>query len=51
MGGLNASFSMNEQEFIAMVLAVRETEKVIGMVDYTITEKQVNGKNIQDCFM
>ena len=45
IGGPDASFSMNEQEFTEMVKAVREAEKAIGKVDYTLTEKQQAGKN------
>jgi len=45
IGGPDASFSMNEAEFTAMVKAVREAEKAIGKVDYTLTEKQAKGKD------
>jgi pseudaminic acid synthase len=45
IGGPDASFSMNEEEFTAMVKAVRETESAIGCVDYTLTPKQSKGKN------
>lgn len=45
IGGPDASFSMNEQEFTEMVKAVREAEKVIGVVDYNLTEKQAKGKD------
>jgi pseudaminic acid synthase len=45
MGGVDASFSMNEEEFTAMVKAVRETESAIGVVDYTLTEKQRSGRD------
>jgi pseudaminic acid synthase len=44
IGGPDASFSMNEQEFTEMVKAVREAEKAIGKVDYTLSEKQQSGK-------
>src|SRR5680860_569980 len=44
IGGPDASFSMDEQEFAEMVKAVREAEKAIGKVDYTLTEKQKKGK-------
>ena len=44
IGGPDASFSMNEEEFTQMVKAVREAEKAIGKVDYTLTEKQKSGK-------
>jgi pseudaminic acid synthase len=45
LGGPDASFSMNEREFTDMVKAVREAEKAIGIVDYTLTEKQAKGKD------
>lgn len=45
IGGPDASFSMNEQEFTDMVKAVREAEKAMGTVDYTLTEKQAKGKD------
>jgi len=45
IGGPDASFSMNEEEFTEMVKAVREAESAIGKVDYTLTEKQASGKN------
>ena len=45
IGGPDASFSMNEAEFTAMVKAIREAESAIGVVDYTLTEKQVKGKD------
>jgi pseudaminic acid synthase len=44
IGGPDATFSMNEEEFTAMVQAVREAESAIGMVDYSLTEKQAKGK-------
>ena len=44
IGGPDASFSMNEEEFTAMVKVVRQTEKAIGTVDYTLTEKQAKGR-------
>jgi pseudaminic acid synthase len=45
IGGADASFSMNEEEFTAMVKAVREAESAIGHVDYTLTEKQRKGRD------
>ena len=45
IGGPDASFSMNEEEFTVMVQAVREAEIAIGKVDYTLTEKQAKGKD------
>ncbi|WP_369765657.1 pseudaminic acid synthase [Flavobacterium sp. WC2429] len=45
IGGPDASFSMNEEEFTVMVKAVREAESAIGVVEYTLTDKQVKGKD------
>jgi pseudaminic acid synthase len=45
IGGPDASFSMNEEEFTGMVKAVREAESAIGVVNYTLTEKQAKGKD------
>jgi pseudaminic acid synthase len=45
IGGPDASFSMNEDEFSQMVKSVREAECAIGVVSYTLTEKQVKGKD------
>lgn len=44
IGGPDASFSLNEDEFTAMVKAVREAEVAVGVVDYTLTEKQQKGR-------
>ena len=40
IGGADAEFSMNKQEFKEMVKAIRDTEKLIGKVDYSMTEKK-----------
>ena len=45
IGGADASFSMDEKEFTAMVKSLREAEKAIGTIDYNLTEKQLNGKD------
>jgi len=45
IGGPDASFSMNEAEFADMVKAVREAERAIGMVDYSLTVKQASGRD------
>lgn len=44
IGGPDASFSLNEVEFTAMVKAVREAEVAVGKVDYSLTEKQIKGR-------
>jgi pseudaminic acid synthase len=45
IGGPDASFSMDEMEFCAMVNAVREAEQAIGVIDYNLTEKQKTGRD------
>lgn len=39
IGGPDASFSLDEKEFSEMVKAVRDAEKSIGKVDYSLTDK------------
>lgn len=40
IGGPDADFSMDKKEFSDMIQAVRDTEKLIGKVDYSMTEKK-----------
>ncbi len=44
IGGPDASFSLNENEFTQMVTAIREAESCIGEIDYTLTNKQLKGR-------
>jgi pseudaminic acid synthase len=44
IGGPDASFSMDENEFKEMVDAVRSTEKALGNSSYELTSKQKEGK-------
>jgi pseudaminic acid synthase len=44
IGGPDASFSMDEKEFTSMVNQVRECEKSIGTISYSLTEKQIKGR-------
>ncbi|MDI9355576.1 MAG: pseudaminic acid synthase [Chitinophagaceae bacterium] len=44
IGGPDASFSLNEEEFTLMVKTVREAEKSIGQVNYSLTAKQKEGR-------
>jgi N-acetylneuraminate synthase/pseudaminic acid synthase len=39
LGGADAAFSLNPTEFRATVEAIRNTEKVLGRVDYSVNEK------------
>lgn len=44
IGGPDASFSLDENEFTQMVKAVREAEQSLGNNDYKLTKKQIAGK-------
>ncbi len=44
IGGPDADFSIDEDEFTQMVKAVRGAEKAIGSVSYELTEKQKSSK-------
>ncbi|WP_395167159.1 pseudaminic acid synthase [Francisella salimarina] len=40
IGGPDADFSLDKKEFAQMIQAIRDAEKLIGNVDYTLTEKK-----------
>lgn len=40
IGGADADFSMDREEFSNMIQAIRDTEKLLGKVDYSMTEKR-----------
>ena len=40
IGGADADFSLDEKEFTQMVSAVRDAEKLMGKVDYSMSEKK-----------
>lgn len=44
VGGPDASFSLDENEFKLMVDSVRAAEKSIGKISYELTKKQLSGK-------
>lgn len=44
IGGADAHFSLDEQEFTEMVNAVRLTEKLMGKVDYEMTDKKESSR-------
>ncbi len=44
IGGPDSSFSMDEKEFTQMVKEIRNAEKCIGKISYSLTEKQKKGK-------
>ena len=39
LGGADSGFSLNKEEFAAMVQAVRDTEAALGKPDYTVNEQ------------
>jgi pseudaminic acid synthase len=45
IGGPDASFSLNETEFTDMVSAIREAEKAVGIIDFTLTKNQTKGRD------
>jgi len=45
IGGPDASFSLDPQEFKAMVDAVRDAEASLGKIDYQLNEKKVKNRN------
>ncbi len=44
VGGPDASFSLDEMEFTEMVSAVRDAEKALGKVDFSISERKKNSR-------
>lgn len=44
IGGPDASFSMDELEFKLMVEDIRNTESLIGKIDYNLTPKQIENR-------
>ncbi|MBE0514912.1 pseudaminic acid synthase [Sulfurimonas sp.] len=40
IGGADADFSMDKQEFSDMIQAIRDVEKLLGKVDYSMDEKK-----------
>lgn len=45
IGGPDAAFSLNVEEFSSMVNAVRDAEKAMGEVNYALTTKQQSGRD------
>jgi pseudaminic acid synthase len=44
IGGADAEFSLDKEEFADMVKAVRDTEKLLGSIDYTMSEKKMSSR-------
>lgn len=45
IGGPDAAFSMNKEEFAQMVKRIRETEAALGKVNYELTDKVKNDRH------
>ena len=46
IGGPDASFSLEPQQFKAMVASIRNVEKAIGIVDYELSEKKKKSREL-----
>jgi pseudaminic acid synthase len=46
IGGADADFSLEKEEFREMILAVRDVEKLLGKVDYSMTEKKRKSRQL-----
>ncbi len=44
IGGPDADFSLDKKEFSEMIKAVRDTEKLLGKIDYSMTEKKKHSR-------
>lgn len=44
IGGADADFSLDKKEFLEMIKAVRDAEKLLGKVDYSMTEKKLKSR-------
>ena len=40
IGGADADFSLDKQEFAEMIQAIRDAEKLLGKIDYSMTDKK-----------
>jgi pseudaminic acid synthase len=45
IGGADCEFSMEAQDFKKMVEAIRDSEKLLGKVEYSMTEKKQKSRN------
>jgi len=44
IGGADVEFSMDQKEFSRMIVAIRETEKLLGKVDYSLDKKRKHSR-------
>ena len=47
IGGPDSEFSLDKKEFKEMIKAVRDTEKLIGKVDYSMTKKKKESRQFE----
>jgi pseudaminic acid synthase len=47
IGGPDSSFSLDEAEFTEMVKAIREAELLLGSINYSLTKKQIQGREFR----
>ena len=45
IGGPDSTFSMSEKDFTNMVNSIRNTEKLLGKITYSLTDKQIRGRD------
>ena len=45
IGGPDSTFSMSEKDFTDMVNSIRNTEKLLGKITYSLTDKQIRGRD------
>lgn len=45
IGGPDSTFSMSEKDFTDMVNSLRNTEKLLGKITYSLTDKQIRGRD------
>jgi len=44
IGGADADFSLDKDEFANMIKTIRDTEKLLGTIDYTMTNKKIKSR-------
>jgi pseudaminic acid synthase len=44
IGGADSEFSLDKKEFSQMIQSVRDTEKLLGNIDYTLTQKKQSSR-------
>ena len=44
IGGADADFSMDKTEFLSMIKSIRDVEKLLGKIDYSMTDKKLKSR-------